>query len=122
MQVNHQYHMIEVEGKINNQSIAIAILIDFGASHIYIDPNLVEWFHFKRSKHEKYWLVQLATGAKRRTDAMFKDCPMDMNNVSRKIVLNIIHLGSYDFLIGMDWLDKHHILDCYNKAFTCLNC
>jgi hypothetical protein len=35
--------------------------------------------------------------------------------------LNIIRLGYYDILIGMDWLDKHHdVLDCHNKTFTCL--
>jgi hypothetical protein len=29
---------------------------------------------------------------------------------------------TYDCLIGMDWLDQHHaILDCCNKAFTCLD-
>jgi hypothetical protein len=45
-----------------------------------------------------------------------------MNGVSIKVDLNIIPLGSYNFLIGMDWLDKHHaILDFYNKAFTCLD-
>jgi hypothetical protein len=45
-----------------------------------------------------------------------------MNGVNTKVDLNIILLGSYDCLIGMDWLDKHHvILDCYNKAFTCLD-
>jgi hypothetical protein len=36
--------------------------------------------------------------------------------------VNIIPLGSYDCLIGMDWLEKHHvILDCYNKTITCLD-
>ena len=43
--------MIEVEGMINNQ--AIAILIDSGAIHSYIDPNMVESFHFPRNKHGK---------------------------------------------------------------------
>jgi hypothetical protein len=38
--------MIEVEGKIDNQPIAI--LIDSGASHSYIDPNMVEIFKLKR--------------------------------------------------------------------------
>jgi hypothetical protein len=40
--------MIEVEGKINDQPIAI--LIDLGASHSYIDPKMVERFHFPRRK------------------------------------------------------------------------
>jgi len=82
----------------------------------------VEIFHFPRSKLGKSWLVQLATGDKIRINDMLKECPMDMNGLSTKEYLNIIPLGSYDCLIGMDWLDKHHaILDFYNKAFTCLD-
>jgi len=47
---------------------------------------------------------------------------MDMNGMITKAYLNIIPLGSYDFLIGMDWLDRHHdVLDFYNKAFTYLD-
>jgi hypothetical protein len=119
-QVEFQSHMIEVEGKINNQTIAI--LIDSGASHSYIDPKMVERLHFPRSKLGKSWLVQLATRAKRKINEMVKACPMDMNGLSTREDLNIIPLGSYDCLIGMDWLDQHHaILDCYNKAFTCLD-
>jgi hypothetical protein len=45
-----------------------------------------------------------------------------MNGLSTKVDVNIIPLGSYDFLIGMDWLGKHHVvLDCYNKTITCLD-
>jgi hypothetical protein len=62
-QVEYQSHMIEMEGMINNQTIVI--LIDSRSSHSYIDPKMVESFHFPRRKHGKYWLVQLATGAKR---------------------------------------------------------
>jgi hypothetical protein len=30
--------------------------------------------------------------------------------------------GSYDILIGMDWLEKHHdVLYCHNKTFTCID-
>jgi hypothetical protein len=58
-QVEFQSHMIEVEGKINNQPIVI--LIDSGASHSYLDPKMVEIFQFPRSKLGKPWLVQLAT-------------------------------------------------------------
>jgi hypothetical protein len=56
--------MIEVEGKIDNHPITI--LIDYGASHSYIYPHLVEIFKLNKHKHEKSWLVQLAAGTKRR--------------------------------------------------------
>jgi hypothetical protein len=53
---------------------------------------------------------------------MVKACPMEMNGPHTKVDLNIIPLGSYDCLIGMDWLDEHHVvLDCYNKEFTSLD-
>jgi hypothetical protein len=45
-----------------------------------------------------------------------------MNGLSTKANLNILPLGTYDCLIGMDWLDQHHtLLDYHNKAFTCLD-
>jgi hypothetical protein len=53
---------------------------------------------------------------------MVKSCLMDMNGLNTRADLNIFPLGSYDCLIGMDWLDQHHaILGCHNKAFTCLD-
>jgi hypothetical protein len=45
-----------------------------------------------------------------------------MNGMSTKEDLNIFPLGSYDCLIGMDWLDQHHVvLDFHNKEFTYLD-
>jgi hypothetical protein len=115
-----QSQMIEVEGMINNH--AFTILIDSGASHSYIDPKLVEILLFTRSKHDKYWLVQLATRGKRKVVEMVKSCPVDMNGLSTKEDLNILPLGSYACLIGMDWLDQHHdVLDCHKKGFTFLD-
>jgi hypothetical protein len=119
-QVEYQSHIIEVEGMIKNQQFNI--LVDSGASHSYIDPRVVESFHLIRRKHEKFWLVQLATRTKRKVTELFKSCLVDMNGLSTKANLNILSLGSYDCLIWMDWLDQHHaILDYRNKAFTCLD-
>jgi hypothetical protein len=55
----YQYPMIEVEDNINNHPIAI--LMYYWVSHSYINPNIVEIIHFQIKKHEKSWLVQLAT-------------------------------------------------------------
>jgi hypothetical protein len=119
-QAEFKLHMIEVEGTINNQPLVI--LIDSGVSHSYIDPRVVESLHLTRRKHEKSWLVKLAIGTKRKVTELVKSCSVDMKGMSIKAELNILPLGSYDCLIGMDWLDQHHaLLDCRNKRFTCLN-
>jgi len=112
--------MIEVEANIDNQ--LIAILIDFGVIHSYIKSNIIEIFHLQRTKHKKCWLVQLATGTKKKINELVKDCTIDMNKLNKKVDLNIIPLGSYDYLIGMDWLKKTHVvLDCYNTTITCFD-
>jgi hypothetical protein len=119
-QEEYQSNMIEVEGKIINQHVSI--LIDSGEIHCYIDPNIVDRLHLEKSKLGKASLVQLATGTKRRIYDMVRSCSISLNGMNTSIDLNIIPLGSYDILIGMDWLDKHHaILDCHNKTFTCLD-
>jgi hypothetical protein len=60
--------------------------------------------------------VQLATGSKRKVVKLVKSCPVGMNGLSTEEDLNIFPLGSYDFLIGMDWLDQHHAkFDCHKK-------
>jgi hypothetical protein len=119
-QEEYQSNMIEVEGKIINHPVSI--LIDSGASHCYIDPKIVDRLHLEKSKLEKSSLVQLATGTKRRINEMVEGCPINLNGVNTNVDMNIIPLGSYDILIGMDWLDKHHVvLDCHNKTFTCLD-
>jgi hypothetical protein len=119
-QEEFQSHMIEVEGTINNQPLVI--LIDSGASHSYIDPIVVESLHLTKNKHEKSWLVKLATGTKKKVTELVKSCSVDMKGIRTKAELNILPLGSYDFLIGMDWLDQHHaLLEFHNKRFTCLN-
>jgi len=90
--------------------------------HSYIYPKPVERFKLNRCKHEKSWLVRLATRTKRIINELIKECPINMNGTNTKAYLNIILLGSYDCLIGMDWLENHHVvLDCYNKVFTYLD-
>jgi hypothetical protein len=53
---------------------------------------------------------------------MAKSFLIDMNGLNTREDLNILPLGSYDCLIGMDWLDPHHdLLDCNKKSFTCFD-
>ena len=63
-QADHQSNMIEIEGMLNDQ--VVSVLIDSGANHSYIDPRVVDKCCLSRSKHDHSWLVQLATGTKKR--------------------------------------------------------
>ena len=102
-QANYQTSMVEVEGKLNKTPISI--LIDLGAILSYISPNLVEKCKLSVEKIAKSWLFQLATGAKRKVISFVKDCTVIMNQFETSMKLNVLPLGSYYMLIGMDWLE-----------------
>ena len=45
-----------------------------------------------------------------------------MSQFETHVKLNVLLLGSYDVLIGIDWLEKHQvILNYFHITFTCLN-
>ena len=48
-----------------------------------------------------------------------EDCQEDHQSMVVEVAdMNVLPLGSYDVLIGMDWLEAHKVkLDYYNKTF-----
>ena len=69
-QDDYQTSMVEVEGMINQT--LVTILIDPGASLSYIAPQIVEKCKLFVDKFENSWLVQVATGAKRKITCFVK--------------------------------------------------
>ena len=68
---------------------------------------------FKKVKHRKSWLVQVATRTKRKVSEVVDKCPLIMDVLVTFVDINVLPLGSYDVLIGMDWLEAHRVkLDC----------
>lgn len=110
-QEDYQPDMVEFEGKIANPTVSI--LIDPGASLSYVSPKIVETCHLSNMKFKNSWLVQLATGAKRRVIAKVEGCPVEIGGQHIKVKLKILPLGSYDILIRNDWLEGHWFLVNY---------
>ena len=104
----HQSIVVEFEGKIAKQYVSILI-----------HPEICA---LKKLKHIKSWLVQLAIGTKRKVSEVVEKCPFVMDGLVTCADLNVLPLGSYDIIIGMDWLEVHRVnLDCYNKTFECMD-
>jgi len=53
---------------------------------------------------------------------MVEMCPIMVNEPYTHANLNVLPLGSYDVIIGMEWLEVHRAkLDRYNKVDKCIN-
>ena len=102
-QADYQTSMVEVEGKL--KQAPISMLIDPRDSLSYVSPNLLEKCNLSVDKFAKSWLVQLGNGAKRKVISFVKDCTVVMNQFETSVKLNVLPLGSYDMLIGMEWLE-----------------
>ena len=93
------------------------MLIDPRSTHSYVSPKVVESCSLGKVKHNKSWLVQLATRTKLKVSEVAMEFPIELNGLLTKVNLNMLPLGSYDALIGMDWLEKHRAnVDCYKKV------
>eukprot|EP00253_Pinus_taeda_P027708 PITA_27708 len=116
-QADYQPTMIEFEGKIFDRTVSV--LVDPGATLSYVSPKIVENCKLQLAKFKNPWLVQLATGAKRPVLAKVSNYPLKIAGQTVTTDLNILPLGSYDILIGMDWLEKRwSVIDCKTKTIS----
>jgi hypothetical protein len=99
-QVDHHPSVLEMEGTISNHPVSI--LIDPGSNLSYDAPQTVEKCKLQQVKHIKSWLLQLATGTKRKVTEVIPACQFIISGLSTQANLNILPLGYYDPLIGMD--------------------
>ena len=72
--------------------------------------------------HENSWLVQLATSTKKIVHLWVRACAFELNGMRTSTHLNVLPLGAYSMLLGMEWLYIHRTkVDCYDKAIEFLD-
>ena len=69
-------------------------MIDPSSTRNYITPRIVEVCAFKKLKNSNSWLVQLATGTKRKVSELVEKCPLEINGLVTYADLNVLPLGS----------------------------
>jgi len=95
----------------------IYILIDPRSNYSYVSPDLVDNCGLIKEFHVGSWLIELDTGMKKRVHHWVRSCAFDLNDMPTITHLNALLLGSYNMLLGMDWLYLHsNKVDCYDKA------
>ena len=82
--------MVDIKGKILNTYVSI--LIDPSAFQSYAAPKIVDLCNLGKVKHDKPWMVQLATGKKHNVSEIVKDCEVNLNGFPTKVNLNILPL------------------------------
>ena len=94
-------------------------MIDPGDTLSYVSPKVIEQCCLQVVKFKNPCLVQLAIGVKTTVLAKVSNFPLKLAGQPIMANLNVLPLGSHNFLIGMDWVEKRWSL--INYKYKTLN-
>ena len=84
--------MLETIGTVTDQTL---ILIDPGATEIFISGTT---------------LKRIKVKAKQKVGGKVMGCALNLGEFVTRVNLYVTILGSYDVVIGMDWLESHEAI------------
>ncbi|GKF53683.1 putative reverse transcriptase domain-containing protein, partial [Tanacetum coccineum] len=87
-----------------------SILFDSGSDRSFVNTRYSSLLDIKPIKIEDSYEVELADRRVVSTNTVLKGCSLSLVNHTFKIDLMPIELGTFDVIIGMDWLVKHNVV------------
>nr|GEY70310.1 putative reverse transcriptase domain-containing protein [Tanacetum cinerariifolium] len=83
-------------------------LFDSGADRSFVSISFASMLNIPSITLETTYNIEMAGGNLISTNTVIQGCTPTLLNQPFKIDLMPIKLGSFDIVIGMDWLSKHH--------------
>ena len=100
----------------------LSILFDSRATYSFISSSLVAYSGIPVVRARNRWKLELASGSRVNTNIVAPNCKIQMKYFTTLANLRVIPLGSYDIVLGMDWLEKHQVvMDCKDKSINCFD-
>ncbi|GJR82077.1 reverse transcriptase domain-containing protein [Tanacetum coccineum] len=97
---------------LNNRYVSI--LFDIGADKSFISTAFSSLINIAPTSLENSYDVELAL----RIDTIIRGCTLNFLNHSFNIDLMPVELGSFDIIIGTDWLRKYHAVIVYDEKLV----
>ncbi|GJV91576.1 putative reverse transcriptase domain-containing protein [Tanacetum coccineum] len=91
-------------------------LFDTGADRTFVSTTFSSLIDITPTTLDHYYDVELADGKIIRINTIIRGCTLNFLDHPFNINLMPVELGSFDVIVGMDWLAKYHaIIDCAEK-------
>ncbi|GJY93105.1 putative reverse transcriptase domain-containing protein, partial [Tanacetum coccineum] len=90
-----------------NQHLA-RVLFDFGADKSFVSISLASMLNIPPITIDTFYNIKMADENLVSTNTVIQGCTLIMLNQPFEIDLMPIKLGSFNVVIGMDWLSKYH--------------
>ncbi|GJY36988.1 putative reverse transcriptase domain-containing protein [Tanacetum coccineum] len=93
-----------------------SILFDIGADRSFVSTTFSSLIDITPTTLDHYYDVELADGEIIRINTIIRGCTLNLLDHPFNINLMPVELGSFDVIIGMDWLSEYHaLIDCAEK-------
>ncbi|GKC31918.1 putative reverse transcriptase domain-containing protein [Tanacetum coccineum] len=93
-----------------------SILFDTGADRSFVSTAFSSLIDITPTTLDHFYDVELADGKIIGINTIIRGCTLNFLNHPFNINLMPVELGSFDVIIGMDWLSKYHaVIDCAEK-------
>ncbi|GJV34876.1 putative reverse transcriptase domain-containing protein [Tanacetum coccineum] len=104
----HQDPNVVTDMFLLNQHVT-RVLFDFGADKSFISISLTSKLNILPITIDTFYNIKMADGNLVSTSIVIQGATLTLLNQPFKIDLMPIKLGSFDVIIGMDWLSKYHV-------------
>ncbi|GJY46775.1 putative reverse transcriptase domain-containing protein [Tanacetum coccineum] len=97
------------------------VLFDFGADYSFISTKFLLLINMKPSVISPGYEIKIASGVKVETNKIIRGCRLKLEGHTFIIDLIPFRYGSFDVIVGMDWLSKLRAkIVCYEKIIQIL--
>ncbi|GKD61880.1 putative nucleotidyltransferase, ribonuclease H, partial [Tanacetum coccineum] len=105
-----------VNGTFLINNVYISVLFDTGADRSFVSYTFSKYIDIHPTTLDTNYSVELADGKSLTTNTILRGCTLNLQNHLFKIDLLPIELGSFDVIVGMDWMAEHRAeVVCYEK-------
>jgi hypothetical protein len=112
--------MLETSHTIIDQNFSI--LIDLGDTERFISSVALKRIKVKEFEKDEFRYVEMASRAEHKVGLNIMDCSINLGDFVINSNLYVMILGSYDIVIGMDWLEWHDAIHSFKtKQLSLMN-
>ncbi|KAD7476918.1 hypothetical protein E3N88_00054 [Mikania micrantha] len=86
-----------------------SILFDTGADQSFISSEFACHLNYDKELLDSPYTIEIANGKQITVDTIFRNCPLTLGDHTFSIDLIPMDLGSFDIIIGMDWLSLNRV-------------
>ncbi|GKA00584.1 reverse transcriptase domain-containing protein, partial [Tanacetum coccineum] len=105
-----------VNGTFLINNVYASVLFDTGADRSFVSYAFSKYIDIHPTTLDTNYSVELADGKSLTTNTILRGCTLNLQNHLFKIDLLPIELGSFDVIVGMDWMAEHRAeVVCYEK-------